>query len=124
VCLGPAYVGISRLSSFITVFTIPLSVLLLVAISMLDFIGYFHNCCSSFLFLLCICLLSPLFGVRLQVILPEVLVYVPAFLPSYFFVCVFLSFRAILRLLINGYINNLQYFMTNKCVVSLCIQLV
>jgi len=48
-CLGPAYVAFSRLSSFNTALTIPLSVLLLVALSMFDFIGYFHTCCSSFL---------------------------------------------------------------------------
>ena len=48
-CLGPANVAYSLLSSFNAIL---LSVLLLVAVSMFDFIGYFHTCCSSFLFVM------------------------------------------------------------------------
>jgi hypothetical protein len=123
-CLVPEYVAFSRLSILNTLLTIPLSVLLLVSLSIFDFIGYFHTCCSSFLFLFCICLLSYLFGVHLQAICPEGLVYVLAFLPSYFLLCIpiILNHFAVTHQLLNK--QSLKYFMNNKCVVSLCTQFV
>lgn len=109
-------------SSLITLLTIPLSVPLLVAVSMFDFIGYFHTFCNSFLFcyayvysrlyLVCVC---RLFDQKALFICPRFFLF--------FFVYSYHS-EPFLRLHINCCINSLQFFVTNKCVVSLCTQLV